>query len=336
MASGRVGGTRSKISGQVGEEVYQIRKNNDGTYTQVITAKGETTVNYTTPRLQAQRMCTSMVEAMMRDLKEVGKISMQSAANKSKSLNAFSSYNLQLVARDCKANWYGNNQFVYPELNRFDIKQRDLGGLYMLSSGTLQFNVFAGHATQDYPTGGLIDYPHSTNAPEGLYFSLPYNGCSIGDFLRANRMTRLDTVVFCMFGMYAEYNTETEENDLFYKHNYMIAQINPALSDGVVITDDILPQLFVGSSNRNVICKRYAQRPFIFLGFDLDIINKSEEPYTWGAFSISYADGKKKISSSSYQWYEEFNDAWLSGHAPADVFGTWIGEPQVKPYPYIF
>lgn len=336
MASGRVGGTRSKISGQVGEEVYQIRKNTDGTYTQVITAKGETTVNYTTPRLQAQRMCTSMVEAMMRDLKEVGKISMQSAANKSKSLNAFSSYNLQLVARDCKANWYGNNQFVYPELDRYDIKQRDLGGLYMLSSGTLQFNVFQGHATQDYPTGGLVNYPHSTNAPEGLYFSLPYNGCSIGDFLRANRMTRLDTVVFCMFGMFAEYNAETEENELFYKHNFMIAQINPALSDGVALTDDILPHLFVGSSNRGVICKRYAQRPYLFLGFDLEIVNKSEEPYTWGAFSISYADGKKKISSSSYQWFEEFDDAWLNGHAPADVFGTWIGEPQVKPYPYIF
>lgn len=336
MASGRVGGTRSKISGQVGEEVYQIRKNTDGTYTQVITAKGETTVNYTTPRLQAQRMCTSMVEAMMRDLKEVGKISMQSAANKSKSLNAFSSYNLQLVARDCKTNWYRNNQFVYPELDRFDIKQRDLGGLYMLSSGTLQFNVFAGHATQDYPTGGLVDYPNSTNAPEGLFFLLPSYGCTIGDFLRANRMTRLDTVVFCMFGMYAEYNAETEENDLFYKHNYMIAQINPALSDGVAITDDILPQLFVGSSNRNVICKRYTHHPAIFLGFDLDIIGRSEEPYTWGAFSISYADGKKKISSSSYRWFEEFDDAWLSGHAPADVFGTWIGEPSVKPYPYIF
>ena len=204
MASGRVGGTRSKISGQIGQEVYQIRKNPDGTYSQIVNAKGEISVNYTTPRLQAQRMCTSMVEAMMRDLKEVASISMQSAANKSKSLNAFSSYNLQLVARDCKANWFANNQFVYPELNRFDIKQRDLGGLYMLSSGSLQFNVFAGHAEYENPSGGLVNYPNATHTPEGVYFRLPNYGCTISEFLRANRMTRLDYVVCCFFGSYAE------------------------------------------------------------------------------------------------------------------------------------
>ena len=336
MASGRVGGTRSKISGQIGQEVYQIRRNPDGTYSQIVNAKGEITVNYTTPRLQAQRMCTSMVEAMMRDLKEVASISMQSAANKSKSLNAFSSYNLQLVARDCKANWFANNQFVYPELNRFDIKQRDLGGLYMLSSGSLQFNVFAGHAEYGNPSGGLIDYPNASHTPEGIYFRLPNYGCTISEFLRANRMTRLDYVVCCFFGSYAEDVPDSEETEVYYKHNYMIAQINPALSDGDIITDDNVSMLFVGKSNRDIICKRYARWPYLFLGFDLDVQGKSEEPYTWGAFSISYADGKKKISSSSYQWYDAFTGAWLTGHAPADVYGSWIGEPLVKPYPYIF
>ena len=49
MASGRVGGTRSKVSGQIGGEVYRIVKNDDGTYSQIVSVKGETTVNYTTP-----------------------------------------------------------------------------------------------------------------------------------------------------------------------------------------------------------------------------------------------------------------------------------------------
>ena len=336
MASGRVGGTRSKISGQVGAEVYQIRRNSDGTYTQVITAKGETTVNYTTPRLQAQRMCTAMVESMMRDLKEVAKISMQSAANKSKSLNAFSSYNLQLVARDCKANWYGNNQFVYPELDRYDIEQRDLGGLYMLSSGTLQFDVFQGHATQGQPQGGLIDFPNSTHAPEGVYFKIPSDGCTVGEFLKANRMTRLDTVVFCFFGSYEQLSTGSEETVILYKHNYLIAQINPAISDGTILTLDVIPNLFVGQSKREVVCRKYALLPYIFLGFSLDSFGLSEEPYTWGAFSISYADGKKKISSTTYKWFEEFDDAWMANSAPTNVFGSWIGEPENHNYPNIF
>lgn len=104
MASGRVGGTRSKIRGQVGNVVYQVKRNDDGTYTQISYGKAEDVTATITPRLQAQRMCTSMVEALMRDLKEVGRISMQSAANKSKSLNAFSSYNQDLIKKGVDAN----------------------------------------------------------------------------------------------------------------------------------------------------------------------------------------------------------------------------------------
>ena len=336
MASGRVGGTRSKISGAIGSEVYQIRRNDDGTYVQIVSAKGEQTVNYTTPRLQAQRMCTAMVESMMRDLKEVAKISMQAGANKSKSLNAFSSYNLQLVARDCQAHWYGNNQFVYPKMNRFDIEQKDLGGLFLLSAGTLQFDVFEGHATQGHPSGGLVDFPNATRTPEGLYFTLPYTDCTIAEFMKANRMTRLDTVVFCFFGSYAEEAQGSEEPEIYYKHNYMIAQINPELSDGTRLTAEVIPNLFVGQSKREVICRKYAYFPYIFLGFSLDTLQRSEEPYTWGAFSISYADGKKKISSASYQWYEDFDNAWMENSAPTNVFGSWIGDPANEHYPNIF
>ena len=90
MASGRVGGTRSKISGKVGNEIYQVVRNPDGSYSQQVYEKPEIVQTAQTPKLQAQRMITAMVESLMRDLKEVGRISMQSGVNRSKSLNAFS------------------------------------------------------------------------------------------------------------------------------------------------------------------------------------------------------------------------------------------------------
>ena len=127
MASGRVGGTRSRVTGQIGSEVYRVVRNADGTYTQFVSAKGQQTSTYTTPKLQVQRMITAMVESMMKQLKPVARISMQSGANKSKSLNAFSSFNLHLVAQDCKAHWYGDNTFVYPRHSRYDMNIRDLG-----------------------------------------------------------------------------------------------------------------------------------------------------------------------------------------------------------------
>ena len=142
MASGRVGGSRSKISGLVGSEVYKIVRNPDGSYSQVVQTKGSYTVNTTTPKLQAQRMMVSMVEALMHDLTPVAKISWQSGANKSKSLNAFSSFNLQLVARDCKANWYGGGRFEYPMRRWWISGEWDSVGPWMLSSGTLNRNLF--------------------------------------------------------------------------------------------------------------------------------------------------------------------------------------------------
>ena len=36
MASGRVGGTKSKVSGTIGSEYTSLRRNPDGTYSQVV------------------------------------------------------------------------------------------------------------------------------------------------------------------------------------------------------------------------------------------------------------------------------------------------------------
>lgn len=61
MASGRVGGTRSRVSGQIGTEVYQIRKNPDGSYSQVVMAKAETRKDHLTYEVARQRLFMSVI-----------------------------------------------------------------------------------------------------------------------------------------------------------------------------------------------------------------------------------------------------------------------------------
>ena len=41
MASGRVGGARAKVRGQVGDLIYQVVRNDDGSYSQEVYAKAE-------------------------------------------------------------------------------------------------------------------------------------------------------------------------------------------------------------------------------------------------------------------------------------------------------
>lgn len=336
MASGRVGGTRSKVSGQVGDTIYQIRRNSDGTYSQVVYAKGQQSVSTTTPKLQVQRMITAMVESLMKDLKEVAKISMQSAVNKSKSLNAFSSFNLQLVAQDCKANWYQNNRFMYVERDPYHNYVRDLGGEYLISSGTLQMDTFDRMVEDDYPKIAYdIEYV-GVHYLYGIEFDLQIGVTTVGQFLALHRMTRLDSVVFCGFDRYVNYEADNNDSEEVLQHIYCIAQVNPSLGDGVIITKEVAEILFVTKSNADF--GTYVRRTGsgIVLGYLCDNADKDEDLYYDAAFSISYLSGKKKISSSSYLRTGDGEEGWSRVNTPTYVFGSWIGDPTNHNYPNPF
>lgn len=336
MASGRVGGTRSKVSGQIGSEVYRVVRNADGTYTQVVSVKGEQTSTYTTPRLQAQRMVTAMVESMMKQLKPVARISMQSGANKSKSLNAFSSFNLTRVAQDCKANWYGNNQFVYPRHYRTDIDIRDLGGRYLISAGTLQGDLFDTLYYTTNPRLYLKNWPSNQIDFYGVKIKIPAGVRTIGQFLASMGATRLDTIVFVGFrSWFTDYDSEDGAVQ-HYEHDYIIATFNPAIADETLINDEVLERFFVIKSNIDAVFDVAVDGSFCVLGFPADLANKDEEFFYWAGFSISYRDGKKKISSSSYVPLNPYDQPWLLNAAPTNVFGSWIGEPGNHNYPSPF
>lgn len=336
MASGRVGGTKSKISGQVGSAIYQVRRNDDGSYTQVVTAKGERTETSTTPRLQAQRMCTAMVESMMRDLKPVGRISMQSGANKSKSLNAFSHFNLLRVAQDCKTNWYGNNQFVYPQHSRDDLNIKDLGGPYMISSGTLQFELFDSLYYDTCPLQNLKGNFTAGNQFYGVKFMIPADVTTYGQLLRHWRMTRLDAVVFCGLRYYLEQPDPEQDGVEYIKHNYLIMTPNPAIKDDQLITDDLLAQAFLINYSLAPIVTRSKDNSYFVVGWKTELDSLDEVFWYWAGFSISYLDGRKKISSSSYSSPDGSTFPWLRNASPSDVFGSWMSEPMIKPYPSPF
>lgn len=336
MASGRTGGTKAKITGQVGSTIYQIRKNLDGTYTQVTISKGERTETQTSPRLQAQRMCTAMVESMMADLKEVARISMQSAPNKSKSLNAFSANNLRIVAQDCKTNWYANNQFNYPWWDRTKTKTQDMGGPYLISAGTLNFNVFNSMVYDDYPTVNWIAPSGRMLRMYGVQFNLTLGVTTIGDFLKAHHMTRLDYFVFTGFDHYTDWDANTGDPIETFRHIYCIAQLNPKFQESQVINSACLVEMFLMNSNADFTVYAKRDGSAICLGYMAEYEDLDEQLYYDAAFTISYLDGRKKISSSSYKSPDGGTNPWLTNAQPAMVFGSWMQEPSVRPYPSPF
>ena len=115
MASGRVGGTKSLKSGKVGDTVLGIVQEPNGSYAQKVSAYVPTKPQTQTVKLAVQQMCTAMVQAMMRDLKPLAKVAFQSGANKAKSLNAYSCFNLLKVAREAKDYLNETHDFEFAE-----------------------------------------------------------------------------------------------------------------------------------------------------------------------------------------------------------------------------
>lgn len=336
MAVARVGGTKAKIRGQVGDQIFQVKRNPDGSYTQYIYAKGVRTEETLTPRLQAQRMCMAIVESMMRDLKPIARISFQSAKTKNASLNSFSSFNTQLVLRDCQEHWYGNNKFLFPYRNRTDVTVKDEGGPFLLSSGTLNRNLFDDFLEDWDYRYQMYDIPAMTHHFFGVIFNCRVGIDTLNDLLKAHRMTVLDGIVICAYRSYWDFLTDPDDPQEYFKHEYVIASFNQQIKGSTVLTADVLRNLFVLDSKwgASVYIRRDGQG--FGIGRSIDDIGVDDFIYYMGAFSISYYSGKKLISTASYTHGDGDDDPWLADQYPAYNFGSWMGDPHNHNYPSPF
>ena len=347
MASGRVGGTKSKVSGTVGNEVYSIRRNEDGSYSQVVSAKAES-VQYSNTDLQAaQRMVTGMVEGLMKGLRAIGTISMQSGANKSKSLNAFAQFNLMKVRDDMKANWYDSKNFYYPRKMRSILEYEQTGGYWMISSGTLQYNLFSWFGFDDHSDDWLPAQYALNYLFYGVKFEVTAGMSSIGDFLRYHKITRRDQVCYVWWESKTTWPESEEEPIQEDRYHYLIASINPYLADSTPISENALKSLFLIDSDTEVFsgCPQWhtpqthtpdGYRNFFCFG---RLGTDDEEIIEIGwhtAFSISYPEGKKKVSSSSFQNVDNYDPDPYMTQPPAIAFGSWVNQPSVRPYPSPF
>lgn len=336
MAVSRVGGARSKIAGQVGSTIYQIRKNADGTYTQIVYAKGERVETTITPKLQAQRMCMAMVESLMRDLKNVGSISFESGKNKSQSLNAFSSWNTYKVNNDCHDHWYSDNKFVYPWHLRTDVGTRDLGGPWIISSGSLNRNIFDAEVFENYPASIYENASRDYLWFSGVKFNCQLGVTTIEQFRQAHKMTVRDMWCFVGFREIWVFEPDPDDPQTTYQHQYILAQINPRLQGDTIITADNLADIFLISATMPYEILITRDHRAFAIGNLQESPDDPSRVYNQASFSVSYFDGKKRISSSTYHNPEGGEEPWLWNWEPCNVFGSWMGEPTVIPYPSPF
>lgn len=336
MASGRVGGTKSKVSGTIGSEVYSLRRNPDGSYSQVVAVKPETTTYTNTEKQAAQRMVTAMIEALMRDLTPVARISMQSGVNPSKSLNAFSSFNLNKVREDMIANWYGGQKFVYP-VKDSDIK---LGGIYTISAGTLQLmkgevsNI--GYSYDGWGFNGHHWFNKRVNHWVGMQKRCMYAADTLGALLRENNMLRTDVFVSVCNREYFIYNPEIEEDEVVFKYDYVIAKLKDTLPDSTTLDELESDDVWEVTTNCDAIFHFCKDELLFTVGSGIPFDNQDDRILYYANFMISRRDGARKVSSSVFKNVYGGESTWLIGHAPTNVFYSWLGEHMDDHWPSPF
>ncbi len=336
MAVSRVGGTKGLLSGQVGKTIYQIKNNGDGTYTQIAYNKGERTETTFSPKLQAQRMCMGMVESLMKQLKPLIGISFQSGRNKTTSCNAFSSANLRLVQRDCQEHWYADNKFVFPYQYKGYPDFSELGGPYMISSGSLKDNLYDELIFDGYAPAQWRDLPYADSALWGLKFSVRIGVDTLEQFRQRHGMTIMDKICFAGFKTWISYEPDPEDPKTLSKHDYFIASFNKSFPSNVILTPDVLVDLFQFKTNAAPAVYISRDNDAICVGCCLDSLHADESYYYWTGFSESHLTGKRQISTSFYGNDLPDDDPYLLDRQPSMVFGSWMGQPQVKPYPSPF
>lgn len=333
MASGRVGGTRSLKSGKVGDEVLSVTANGDGTYSQQVSAYVPSKQQTKTVKLACEQMATAMVEAMMRDLKPIGKVGFQSAANKSKSLNAFSSWNLYKVQNEMKNSWYEWNEFMFVDKGG----QLKLGGTWILSSGTLRYNCFGGFCGGSFHDTWIDEWPRDGFSTLGVWWEWSDNDQTIGDFMKRYNLQYNTEIWLAVFWMNQDYDDKN-----YYTWLHVV--LDPQVRKSIPISEEAISALFVVDTkwpfrHRWVRPTVYLplQKRALIIGMMAPDNNPNLIGIYGGGFTITYVNGRKQISSSTMRFLERNHEieVWTENNASACV-GSWC-DPVIHgivPYPW--
>ena len=338
MAVGRVGGTKSLISGKVGDTIFQIVKDGDGDYRQNVMAKPETYRYTNTDKQALQRMKICVVETAMKQLKRLLGISFQSARNKTASVNQFSSINYSYVDRDTKEHWYEGNQFYYP-IKRF---MDTLGGRFLISSGTLKVNAFKEIIFRGTPS---IHDPyfedHFFNVDEtidGVIFGSDSSALTVGQFLSQAGIKVGDVVgIAAYYDAFIYDDPDDPEEEPRNEVGYLWALIEVAygINANTPMSQAVAERLFKITAKTDVSVLYGEHSHCVFVGFKRSIMNPQVEFKMHSAFTSRYVSGRRLVSKSWLENVEEHVTPVYSGRAPADVFYSWIdAAPSILPSPY--
>lgn len=300
MGRGRLGGTKSKIRGKVGSEVYQLKRDLNGTLMQTVYAMPENPT-YTNSEKQAKNRCImGQIERMWHLLPDIIRQCYANVAAGALSFQEFSRLNYPLLKQDFDSHFDGNNVFDWQAKRVMNAP----AGTWQLTEGVLPAVTWNNtECAQGWNNSYMIEW----------YKKFP--NATYGDFLSLFGLQHGDTLVSVNFRqMYSDASTHVDVFKFQPRSDYAADKPWSEVDDEHVFVTDCPYRVFAGLI--------YNWNTFYF---EID----AQDAPSWlkiacfAFFVVRPSENGTLFSSCKFRWALGTTQYGYHRAAPAEIFGSW-------------
>ncbi len=300
MGRGKLGGTKAKIRGKVGSEIYQVKRADDGGLEQLV-YKAPESREYTNTEAQAKaRMIMGQIERMFHILPDVIKYAFASIPSGTLSFQHFAKINYELLKQDLEDHWSENPNF-------------DWRPKYQLSAPAGIWNLTQGTLNKIEPYAYSIE--RGWNGYVAPQFRYDKDSATLRDFLNILGMN-LDDELHIFF--YRRWQ-DSEEPE--------IAEITIKIKDGISpdahVTGSFDSSYFSTNSQLYVGLAFVARTHVFILRLGGNDIGRNYIHDCFTMMVVRRKGSKVEFSTAQFTWCAPYNSADYPRTTPDSVFDTW-------------
>lgn len=300
MGRGKLGGTKAKIRGKVGAEIYQVVRTDEGSLEQHV-YKAPESREYTNTEGQAKaRMIMGQIERMFHILPDIIRYAFDTIPSGSLCFQHFSRLNYNLLREDLKSNWDGLPNFDWRP--KYELSAP--AGTWKLTDGSIE----------PFRWGRAL-FSQGMNNGLQLSWDAPNNNPTIGDFYKVCGMQDGDMLI----ALFYVHPIESGEPYILQLN----LRLNPYYKINTPLEDTLPDFVFVHDTDWDVLCQYDVSTNEI----DLEIVgdNVGFDYYAaCGAFVIVRKTERGTLfSSAEFQWMLGTGEYGYPRNNASQAFETW-------------
>lgn len=303
MARGRLGGTKSKIRGKVGTEIYQLKRDPNGTLIQSVYGQN-LNPTYSNTEAQAKNRCImGQIDRMWHALPQIIKDSYANVPQGTLSFQRFAKLNYPQLKEDFETHFEKDNEFSWVRKRWMDTP----AGPWILTDGTLP------QVTWDY-AGFTLDWNNS------IYISWhkTFPNATYGDFLSNFGVQMGDRLILAFYRVDSpSYEQRVETFTFRPRQDYSIDTPWVDVDDDNPFDTDCPYRQVSGYSSED---------SEFFWDIDTQDYPQKIKIACFALFIARDTDKGTLFSSSRFAWAQRPVELGYLRETPQTIFNTWLRE----------